>query len=124
MKNKTDYESLKKVELFREYMLIKTEPLKFLFDGVGTLSVFAELDGRMIEFDVQVKHPTEVKRPWDCKFGNFELNKYFRTDKGANGEKYKTLGLMLSAIAKTMKKELSAEAKYYKLELNPSRRKE
>lgn len=122
MKDKTNYESFKSPELFKEYMLLKTDPLEFLFQDMGKLFIIAEKNGKVLEFDVQVKHPSDTKNPWDCKVGNFELNRYFRTDKGHNGEKYKSLALMLQAIEKGMKQEeISATPMAYRIVLDTDR---
>jgi len=116
MEDKTDYEKLKKPNLLKEYLLLKTDPLQFLFEGKGQLFVFAEKDGKVIEFDVQVRCHGDAKYPWDCKIGNFDLNMFVRTDKGANGEKYDTLKLMLKDVAKELLKEpIRAAVKYYRI---------
>jgi len=122
MEDLTKYSDFKKSELMKEYLLLKTNPLQFLFDGMGDLSVFAEKDDSILEFEVQVRHSGDEANPWDCKVSNFGINRFFRTEKGREGKKYKTLGLMLRAIEQGLQKEISAKAKYYVISLNKYRR--
>lgn len=122
MTDKTKYEDFRTQELFKEYVQLKSDPLQFLVEEKGHLFVTAEIKGEgSLDFEVIVKSTLDDESEWDCKVSNFHINRWFRTDKGTSGEKYKTLGLMLSAVKKGMEKHFSAKVKSYHIVLNKYR---
>lgn len=119
MTDYTDYDRLKKPEFFREYMLLKDDALRFLFDELGLLVVFVKLRGKIIKFEVCVKDPNDPENPWDCLLSNIDdINMFFRTPKGRIGRKYESFGKMMESIKKTLKKELGAEVVWYEILFN------
>jgi hypothetical protein len=115
MKDSTGYEAFVKSLTLKDYVELKVKPLDFLFDEKGFLKIKAVMEGKHIEFDVQVRHPSDAEKPWDCKIGNFEIDKFCRTTKGRSGGKYKTLPIMLGEISKTIKKKWNAETVSYRI---------
>lgn len=115
MKDETNYEAFKKSLDLKDFVELKTDTLEFLVKEKGLLKVSGKICGIGYLFDVQVKHPMDRENPYDCKVGNFTMNKFFRTLKGAKGEKYATFSAMLTAIKKAMKLKLEAEMISYKI---------
>lgn len=121
MQDRTLYDRLKRPDLMLEYLQVKTDPLQFLYDGHGTLNVYAYKGKyKVVEFYITVKslNDNTGKFDWDCVIGDFNSNEWFRTDKGARAEKYKTFGLMLSAIERVLKSKIYATPKCYEIVFN------
>lgn len=115
MKDTTDYEAFKKILDLNDFVSLKTDTLDFLVKEKGFLKVDGKIGDMKYVFDVQVRHPLDKENPYDCKIGNFSLNKFFRTRKGAKGEKYESFSAMLVSIKKGLKSKLDAEAVSYKI---------
>ena len=129
MKDATKYDDFKSKETFKEYLLLKTNPLEFLVQEQGYLMVIAKVEtgipkcfkSHKFKVDVKANDEDEGQSKWDCKVGCYELNTWFRTPKGADGLKYKTLGLMLKAIEKGLVKYCKAKAESFEIVLNNNR---
>ena len=119
MEDRTRYTRLKHPDLLKAYMFVKTNPIDFVFEGHGELFVYAKFKGKTnVRFQVELKNIfDEEGSAWgerDCTVGNFDLNFFFRTEKGRVGGRYKTMKLMMSAIKKGLA-QMSAEGTHYEI---------
>ena len=121
MRDATNYEDFKTFLDLKDFVQLKTNTLDFLFEDKGKLKVCGRCNGSVYDFDVMVKNHNDTKFPWDCKVGDFSLNRFVRTKKGIVGEKYKSFDSMIREICKCLKKEMSVEVLHYRI-IKPNRR--
>ena len=119
MKDKTNYDRLKSPQLLKEYMFVKTNPIDFVFEGHGRLFVYANHKGKNnVKFHIELQNIFDDDgSDRDCAVGNYEMNFFFRTEKGRVGGRYKTMKLMMNAIKKGLE-QISAEATHYEIIFN------